>query len=175
MSEVEIISVTTHEEKDKIDATDLENKINGPEKSLIIYLMDGCNHCSVLKEELKKVKPELKKYKSKGGIIAKLEQKFMDLVNVENRNILGYPTMIVTQNGKQVDEFNDERSKEKIIEFLLEHGIIEAAALGGAKRKTIRRGKNKSHKKRQGRKSHKKRKGRKSHKKRKGRRSRSRK
>ena len=169
MSELEIISIQSPEEKSNNNINKLKEHINSSNPSAIIYLMDGCPHCVDLKKILNQVEPELKKYKSKGGILGKLEQKYMDLINVENRSIDGFPTMIITKNGKQIEKFEGDRTKKDIIEFLIEQGLIEqgligTAALGGGKRK--------SHKVRKSRKSRKIRKGRKSRKSRKVRKSR---
>ena len=117
MNEIPIISITTEKEHTDDKINEIKDKVKLSNPSAIIYLMDGCPHCVDLKNLLKEVEPEIKKHKSKGGLIAKLEQKFMDLVDVENRDIDGFPTLIISQNGKQIKKYDGERTKEGIIKF----------------------------------------------------------
>ena len=74
MSELKIISVQNPQEKTNDNINKLKEHIHSSNPSAIIYLMDGCPHCVDLKNILNEVEPELKNYKSKGGILGKLEQ-----------------------------------------------------------------------------------------------------
>ena len=128
---VKVVNVTTSDQAKKIS-----KKLENEKSACVIYLMEGCPHCVTLKETLHhEVEPALKT--RMGNMIVKIHNDLMDNLNIENKNVEGFPTITIVKHGKQTKEHNGERNLEALLEFLAKSNVINDVAMaGGAKRKT---------------------------------------
>lgn len=86
---------------------------------LILYHMNMCPHCQVLKPTWDKVK---KKLKTNSGIItAEVEFADMNMLPVQLRQIRGFPTIQVLHRGKVKQEYFGDRSLTSITDFAMQH------------------------------------------------------
>ena len=101
------------------------NKNLKQKDACLIYSMPGCPYCEQLDVELKKVEDRLGDF-DHIGLIAKILNHNKDNVNVENVEIDGFPTIVVSSSGKQKSKFEGRpRTEEELIKFLLENKIIQ--------------------------------------------------
>lgn len=128
---VKVVNVTTSDQ-----AEEISKKLKNGKSACVIYLMEGCPHCVTLKETLHhEVEPALKN--RMGNMIVKIHNDLMDNLNIENKNVEGFPTITIVKHGKQTKEHNGERNLEALLEFLAKSNVIDDVAMaGGAKRKT---------------------------------------
>jgi thiol-disulfide isomerase/thioredoxin len=93
----------------------LFNKAVKSNKFIIVYLMDNCGHCIDLKPKLNEA---IKKHGNE-SLIAEIE--YHDIKYLDNNNlksIEGFPTIKVFNNGKEIDEFREQRNVDSISKFL---------------------------------------------------------
>ena len=128
---VKVVNVTTSKK-----AREISKKLKNGKSACVIYLMEGCPHCVTLKKTLHhEVEPVLKN--RMGNMIVKIHNDLMDHLNIENKNVEGFPTITVVKHGKQTKEHRGERNLDALLEFLADSNIIDDVAMaGGAKRKT---------------------------------------
>jgi len=128
---VKVVNVTTSKQ-----AEEISKKLKNGKPACVIYLMEGCPHCVTLKETLHhEVEPVLKN--RMGNMIVKIHSDLMDHLNIENKNVEGFPTITVVKHGKQTREHSGERNLDALLEFLANSNVIDDVAMaGGAKRKT---------------------------------------
>lgn len=83
---------------------------------IVLYYADWCGHCVHMK-------PEWNKFKSscpKNVNIGEVEHSSMSLLPTKPE-IRGYPTIKMYDNNAEVAEFEDERTENKMIEFVNSH------------------------------------------------------
>jgi len=88
----------------------LENK-----KELVLVHMTGCGHCKTLMPDWESASKE-----NKTGInmrsVEMSEKDGPDLC--KKHNITGFPTMLLLENGKKIKDYDGERNKNSILQFL---------------------------------------------------------
>jgi len=83
------------------------------EKTVSFYYLPGCSWCE-------KFKPEWKKFESSAkdnGIVTRAVNAQENEQEVSKKQIKGFPTVLVTSNGKEV-EYNGERTSEALLAFV---------------------------------------------------------
>jgi thioredoxin-like negative regulator of GroEL len=122
---------------------------NQNQNHCVIYSMKGCPYCEQLDGELKKMENTMEnKYTNKGTIAKIMSDQLPNVHEVEDAQLNGFPTIIIVSNGKRNKTFNGPRSSDELINFLLQNGVIAKQSsedtnnmMGGAKKKTLRKGK----------------------------------
>ena len=101
--------------KDEASAMSLAKEMkNGP--WVVLYYAEWCGHCSHMK-------PEWNKFKSscnKNVNIGEVEHSSMDLLH-KRPEIKGYPTIRMYNNNTEVGEFEQERTENKMLDFVNSH------------------------------------------------------
>jgi thiol-disulfide isomerase/thioredoxin len=84
---------------------------------MVLLHMNGCGHCEMLKPAWKEATREINK--EKGLLpIAEIESEFSNqLPNAIRESILGYPTILIIQNGKKKKEYKGDRTKNDLVNF----------------------------------------------------------
>ena len=83
---------------------------------VVLYYAEWCGHCS-------QMKPEWNKFKSscnKNVNIGEVEHSSMDLLH-KRPEIKGYPTIRMYNNNTEVGEFEQERTEDKMLDFVNSH------------------------------------------------------
>ena len=143
-----IINVINTEEKCG-GINELLEKKNDNQKHCVIYSMKGCPYCIQLDGELKKMVEAMKnKYTKKGEIAKIMSDQLPNVHEVEDAQLNGFPTIIIVSKGKRDNTFNGPRTSDELINFLLQNEVIAKQSsedtnnmMGGAKKKTLRKGK----------------------------------
>lgn len=91
---------------------------------LILYHMTMCPHCVALAPAWKEAE---KKLGRTGITLVKIEYSYMGLLPASLRNIRGFPTIQVLENGKVKDEYVGDRSAESIVQFAKSHAATSVA------------------------------------------------
>lgn len=87
---------------------------------VVLYYAEWCGHCS-------QMKPEWNKFKSscnKNVNIGEVEHSSMDLLH-KRPEIKGYPTIRMYNNNTEVGEFEQERTEDKMLDFVNSHLSIK--------------------------------------------------
>ena len=98
---------------------DKEEKIKDIEKKMkkgvwmIRYYADWCGHCQMMESEWK----TFEKKNSNKNIVS-IESQAMEKMNQQPENFGGFPTIIIQNNNKKIDEFNQERTFKNFQKFL---------------------------------------------------------
>ena len=93
----------------------LFNKTLKDNKFIVVYFMEQCGHCVELKPKWN----EAVKKNGDKSLIAEIEYQDMKyLDNNELKDIRGFPTIKVFENGKLVEEYSEERTPEKLAKFI---------------------------------------------------------
>ena len=86
-----------------------ESKIGKINKSLktnhcniIAIYMPGCFHCEMLHPEWKIAAKKLSKVSNNQGIVSFINMKYMNHLNVNTSNVIGFPHIFAIKNGNQV-------------------------------------------------------------------------
>jgi len=115
------------------------NKLLDNHKDVIVlYYMDNCYYCDILKPEWSKFEEHAKKKNNFKGVIAKINSKYINDVN-GYKEIMGYPTIYRLNNKNKESEFDGERTLEGLTSFLNETINKENKTMKGGKRKTKKR------------------------------------
>ena len=119
---------------------------------VVLFFMNGCYHCNVMKPNWNKVVKELKKTDSKDFILGAIESSDMERFNKVglSTNISGYPTILYFPHGisKHADMYDGNRSAEDLKKWITSKmGHKKGGQSGGAKRKKTRRASNGNKKK----------------------------
>jgi len=87
----------------------------GNQKELVFIHMNGCGHCEKMKPDWKAANKE-----NKSSIkMRDVEMSQGDGPELcKKHKINGFPTIILLENGQKVSDYNGERSKNGILEFL---------------------------------------------------------
>ena len=80
-----------------------------------------CPHCVALQPTWNTVREQLG---ANGGIIlAEVEYEHMSMLPASLRNIRGFPTIQMLQNGRVKDEYSGDRSTQSIVDFALSYAV----------------------------------------------------
>jgi len=86
---------------------------------MVLFYMDGCGHCEMMKPEWKAFEDEYRHKPHHNGhiIIAKVNQNYINMVEGHS-SVSGFPTIYHLHNGKKVSEFNKERNLENFKQYI---------------------------------------------------------
>jgi thioredoxin-like negative regulator of GroEL len=104
-------------DKDKVKAL-LKDKT----PILILYHMEMCRHCQILRPTWEKVKRSLKPVD--GIEVAEVEYSNIGCLPNNLQQIRMFPTIQIIANGKVKQEYNGDRSQKSIEEFAKSHAIV---------------------------------------------------
>ena len=83
--------------------------------SAVYFHMNGCGHCKTLMPEWDAAAKENKT----GVTMRSVEMNEDDGPKLcKKHDITGFPTMLVLENGKKVKDYNGERNKKGLLDFL---------------------------------------------------------
>ncbi len=99
------------------DATNLSNKLHNG-KWLVLYYANWCGHCQAMKPEWQKTVSLLKNNKNLN--IAEVESESLSHMSPKV-DIVGFPSLKMYKNGKQIDEFEGQRTANVMQTFALKH------------------------------------------------------
>lgn len=106
----------------------IDKLLKNKKPTIILFYMDGCSHCIALHPIWKEVATNLEK--DKGIDVAEVEFASMHLLPENIRkNIAGFPTIQVLQEGKAIAEYMGDRTKDTIIEFINKYKLPEPAKI----------------------------------------------
>ena len=102
-----------------------ESKIGKINKSLktnhcniIAIYMPGCFHCEMLHPEWKIAAKKLSKVSNNQGIVSFINMKYMNHLNVNTSNVIGFPHIFAIKNGNQV-LYNGPRDNTSLFKWML--------------------------------------------------------
>ena len=84
-------------------------------RELVLVHMNGCGHCKTLMPEWESASKE-NKTEINMRSVEMSEGDGPDLC--KKHNITGFPTMILLDNGKKIKDYDGERNKNSILQFL---------------------------------------------------------
>lgn len=119
------------------------NEIIPNTKAIVLFYMDGCMHCEMMKDEWMDFENKMKQSDEK-LIIARVNQKYINRITGD-KDILGFPTIFYLMNGKKIKEYNGDRTINGFNEFY--KSIINKSQKGGKRKKTIKRKQHSKYKK----------------------------
>lgn len=92
------------------------NKQVGGVNMMVLYYSDNCRYCNEMKDEWLEFQEESKK-KPYDITVARVNSNHLKDINADN-DVLGYPSIFHLFNGKKIDEFKGERTKDGFHQFL---------------------------------------------------------
>ena len=110
----EIIHVNNPHSVDRYNAH-VHNK-----PAMVLFYMDGCGHCEMMKPEWKAFEDEYTEKthnNHRDVLIAKINQKYINMIEGHSA-VNGFPTIVHLDNGKKVSEFREERTLENFKKFM---------------------------------------------------------
>lgn len=97
---------------------------------VVLHHMHGCPHCIMLRPTWDSVVRET------GAACNVAEMAYdTDFIPAEMSDVRGFPTIRAYKNGKAIAEYNGDRGKESIMDFVMKYAKHGAGATGGAKAK----------------------------------------
>ena len=112
MSQIKIITVTSG------NVDDANSKLTKGE-AMVEFFHPNCGHCQTLKPEWDKMCFQLKKdYKGKATVAAVdcSDQEMLGNLHID-QNFQGFPTIFHMKDGKTVDEYQGERTKDSLLKY----------------------------------------------------------
>jgi thioredoxin-like negative regulator of GroEL len=101
------------------DAESVKKLLKDKRPVLMLYHMNLCPHCQILKPTWEKVK---RKLKSGDGLqVVEVEYSNMSALPSHLRQIRGFPTIQMIEHGKVKQEYFGDRSMDSIIDFASSH------------------------------------------------------
>jgi thiol-disulfide isomerase/thioredoxin len=149
------------------DLNDFERKASN--KTMFAkYFSPTCPACIKVKDDWDNMCKELENDYEGDIMVANIDPEAMDNLKTVYHDIQYVPRIAIIKNGKLEEEYNKEITKEDLIQFLMEKGLIhkrDISQSGGGIRKRIKRKTKKNRKNKKSRKHTRKQKTRKNHKK----------
>lgn len=108
---------------------------------MVMFYMDGCGFCELLKPEWNEFVKHIKKNhtgKDDKNVIAQVNSSFIRDVDGD-KDVLGYPTIMHLLDGKKRSEFNDKRDKDELIKYFKNMSKSPGKQSGGRTKKRRRR------------------------------------
>lgn len=93
----------------------VETSLSSSTPILMLYHASWCGHCQHFMPEWKKAKDELEHMA--GILTAEVEAENMSMLPSSLTAIQGYPTLMVLKDGKQVKEYQGDRSAADVVKF----------------------------------------------------------
>lgn len=101
------------------------------------YFSPTCPACVAMEDVWDNTCKEVNEKYDTDMIMAQIDPDGMDeLKNMKTHSDVAYvPSLVVLKNGKKIKEYEGPKEKDRIIEFLLENGLIKSKVnmMGGAK------------------------------------------
>lgn len=110
---------------------DIKTLLSAERPILMLYRMQMCPHCVALHPTWMDVRKRLSR--DNGIMLAEVEYQHMSMLPSSLRNIRGFPTIQLIQNGKVKDEYFGDRSADSIIDFA--RNFVKSSASTPAKPK----------------------------------------
>lgn len=89
---------------------------------VVLFYMNGCGHCDVLKPAWNKVVRDIKKLNNKDFIIGAIEASNMEKFNKSGHSpsISGFPTILYfSKTSKHMDLYNGDRSENDLKKWIM--------------------------------------------------------
>lgn len=117
------------------------------------YFSPTCPACIAMESEWDDMCKDIDKKYNTDMIMAQIDPQGMnELENMKTHSDVAYvPTIMILKNGQKVKEYEGEKRKDKMLQFLVENGLIKPKR-GGSCSKAKRYKSRKSRKSRKGRK-----------------------
>ena len=119
------------------------------------YFSPSCPACIGMKDEWDDMCKDIDQKYNTDLILAEIDPDGMEgLENTHTYNDVDYvPHIVILEKGKKIKEYNGPKTKDKMIEFLLQGGYLQSKMSGGSKKskKTKKSKKSKKSKKTKGR------------------------
>ena len=109
------------------------------------YFSPTCPACIAMEPEWDDMCSDIDKKYNTDMIMAQIDPQGMNkLEDMKTHSEVDYvPTLVVLKNGQKVKEYEGEKRKDKMIQFLVDNGLITPKRGGGTKqRRKSRKGKN---------------------------------
>ena len=101
------------------------------------YHATWCGHCQNMSEEWNKFVNSKKISKIK---VASIEEQALNQFEKQPENFKGFPTIQITNNGKLISEFNQERTSSNLHKFVKENCLMLSST---GKKKSLKKRNNK--------------------------------
>ena len=113
------------------------------------YFSPSCPACIGMKDEWDNMCKDIDQKYDTDLILAEIDPDGMEgLENTHTYNDVDYvPHIVILENGKKIKEYNGPKTKDKMIEFLLQGGYLKSKMTGGKKSKKTKAKKSKKTKK----------------------------
>ena len=116
------------------------NSIFNKNHIIIYYYMDGCPWCVRLDPIWKKFKTQAKSIFPKLKVV-KIENQNRTLLNFDS-GVFSYPTIKLYNNGKEIAQFDEERTVNNILNFIKKQNLV---SLKKKRKKSLKRKKSIKH------------------------------
>ena len=94
----------------------LSEKKDSGDDIIVFFYAEWCGHCKSMKDDWKK----FTKTAPKELNIGEIESNNIKSLNFDPK-VRGYPTIKYYRDNKEVEEFNDERTADKLMKFVTKH------------------------------------------------------
>ena len=119
------------------------NRLMKTKHIILLFFHPQCGHCKSFEPEWNKLVNQYKQLDKLDIIVGKIHANEMEKLGCYKKqiapNFVGYPTIMHLNKNKYVEDYNDERKSDKIIDWI--HKIVDEKdkLRGGSKRKGRRR------------------------------------
>ena len=124
------------------------NKLSKSHHCFLKYYMPGCGHCVAMEKDWEDMKHHLPHHmrKMNNVIVGEINSSAVPRLTGYN-DILGYPTIVYLKNNELKDEYSGERTKDKMLEWIMLH-LKNKEQFGGSKKisKSNKKSKSRKHK-----------------------------
>ena len=120
-----------------LSKNDTEKKIKDIEEKMkkgiwmVRYYADWCGHCQIMESEWKAFEE-----KNSNKKIVSIESEALKKMNQPPENFGGFPTIIIQNNNKKINEFNQDRSLKNFQKFFNSVKKIKNSLKTSIKKKT---------------------------------------
>jgi thioredoxin-like negative regulator of GroEL len=106
------------------------------------YFSPTCPACIAMESEWDDMCKDIDKKYNTDMIMAQIDPQGMNkLENMKTHSDVAYvPTIMILKNGQKVKEYEGEKKKEKMIQFLLENGLIKPKRGGSCFKENNKKG-----------------------------------
>jgi|TARA_B110000285_G_scaffold11085_2_gene11040 thiol-disulfide isomerase/thioredoxin len=101
------------------------------------YFSPTCPACISMENDWDKMCDEVEQKYNTDLMVAQIDPQGMnELEKLDTYSDVQYvPALIILKNGKKVDEYTGPKEKDKLIEFLMNRGLIKPKHIGGRSKK----------------------------------------